>query len=93
MDRSLARYDAFYNEIKKVFQRLEERFGCFVVLDLHTYNHRRSGPDGPPDDPQKNPEVNIGTGSMEREKWAPVVEDLMAGLRVFDHRYMVRSSG
>jgi N-formylglutamate deformylase len=82
--RSLAQYDAFYAEVQQVFSDLAGRFGRFVVFDLHTYNHRRAGPDGPPAELAQNPEVNIGTGTMERERWAPLVERFMADLRSFD---------
>jgi len=78
---SLEQYDAFYSAAHLVLSRLEERWGRFVVLDLHSYNHRRGGPDAPPADPVENPEVNIGTGTMDRDRWAPVVERLMAELR------------
>ena len=83
-NKSLAGYDAFYGEMKRLFEGLVEGANRFVVFDLHTYNHRRSGPDGPPADPEGNPEVNIGTGTMDRTYWAPVVDRLIAGLRGFD---------
>jgi N-formylglutamate amidohydrolase len=83
--RSLARYDAFYAEVEQVFTDLQNRFGRFVVFDLHTYNHRREGPDGPPADPAQNPEVNIGTGTMDRQRWAPLIDRFIADLRAFDY--------
>ena len=55
-----------------------------MVFDLHTYNHRREGPAGPAADPEKNPEVNLGTGSMNRDKWAPIVDRFVTELRAFD---------
>jgi N-formylglutamate amidohydrolase len=82
--RSLAQYDAFYAEVKEVLTNLEQRFGQFVVFDLHTYNHRRKGPSGPPADPSQNPEVNIGTGTMNRERWAPLVDRFMADLQKYN---------
>ena len=82
--RSLAQYDAFYAEVKQVFTDLEKRFGRFVVFDLHTYNHRREGPDGPLADSAQNPEVNIGTGTMNRKRWAPLIDRFIADLRAFD---------
>lgn len=82
--RSLEDYDAFYRRVRQTLARLESRFGGFVVLDLHTYNHRRGGPDAPPDDPTKNPQVNVGTGSMDRAYWAPLVDRFVADLREFD---------
>ncbi|TVP48388.1 MAG: N-formylglutamate amidohydrolase [Gemmatimonadales bacterium] len=78
---SLEQYDAFYSAAHEALSRLKERWGRFVVLDLHSYNHRRGGPDAPPADPAENPEVNIGTGTMDRDRWAPVVERLMTELR------------
>jgi N-formylglutamate amidohydrolase len=78
--RSLAQYDAFYEQMTGVLSRAGRAFGRFVVLDLHTYNHRRDGPDAVAD-PAANPEINVGTGTMPRELWAPLVERFMADLR------------
>jgi N-formylglutamate deformylase len=82
--RSLAEYDAFYTEIGQVIAKMARRYGRLVVFDLHTYNHRRGGPNTPPADPAQNPEVNIGTGTMDRKRWAPVVERFIADLHAFD---------
>lgn len=82
--RSLAEYDAYYAEMSRVCQQKADKFGKFVILDLHSYNHRRDGPDGPVADPAGNPEVNIGTGTMNREIWGPLVDRFMADLRGFD---------
>lgn len=82
--RSLAEHAAFYQELERVCKMLERRFGRFVVFDLHAYNHRRWGADGPVADPALNPDVNIGTGSMNREFWAPLVDRLIADARRFD---------
>ncbi len=84
MMRSLAEYDAFYATVKRVFTVLERRFGRFVVFDLHTYNHRRLGLQALPADPKYNPEINLGTGTMDRTRWAPVVESFLTDLRGFD---------
>jgi len=84
VNRSLAQYDAFYADLKNLFAKAAAQFGRFVVFDLHTYNHRRDGPDGPIADPVQNPEVNIGTGTMSRARWAPLVDRFMTDLRAFD---------
>jgi N-formylglutamate amidohydrolase len=83
--RSLAQYDTFYAEMQAMFTDFTTRFGRFVVFDLHTYNHRRAGPGGPTADPAQNPEVNIGTGTMNRKQWAPLVERFMTDLQTFDY--------
>jgi hypothetical protein len=82
--RSLAQYDHFYLSMKKLLSEIANQHGHFFVFDLHTYNHRRQGPDGPVADPTENPQVNIGTGTMDRQRWAPVVDALIDSLRSFD---------
>lgn len=81
---SLAEYDLFYDAMHALLSAFVDRFGRFVVLDLHSYNHRREGPDGPPADPIGSPQVNLGTGTMDREYWAPVVDRFVADLRAAD---------
>lgn len=82
---SLAEYDAFYVEAHRIFSELEKKYGRFVVFDLHSYNHHRLGPEKPFDDPEKNPEVNIGTGTMDRELWAPIVDRFITDLRSYNY--------
>jgi hypothetical protein len=85
VDRSLAEYDAFYAMLHELYADLAARHGAFVVFDLHTYNHRRAGPDGPEADPAGNPQVNVGTGCMaDRRRWAHLVDRFMDDLRAFD---------
>ena len=82
--RSQDGYDAFYATFRRVLAERIERHGRVVVLDLHSYNHLRAGPQGPPADPGENPEVNIGTGTMDRLRWASLVERFVGDLRAFD---------
>ena len=86
VEDSLRAHDDYYSMLRHVLGGLEKRHGRFVVLDIHSYNHRRGGPDAPPSDPQTAPEINIGTFSMDRERWAHVVEPFMATLRAFEFR-------
>ncbi len=88
VERSLEEYDAFYAEAERICSELERRYGRFVVLDLHTYNYRRGGPDAPPEDPEANPEVNVGTGSLDRERWGGLVDRFMGDLR--EHEFLGR---
>ena len=83
-DRSLAGYDGFYTAMQALFTEIALQHGHFVVFDLHSYNHMRDGPDGPIADPAGNPQVNIGTGTLDRARWAPVVDALIDALRGFD---------
>ena len=45
--RSLQEYDRFYAHVHQICTRMQKAFGRFVMLDLHSYNHRRQGPGAP----------------------------------------------
>lgn len=84
VQRSLAEYDSFYRAMKKLLKEFEREHGLFVVYDLHTYNHRREGQNGPDAAIEGNPQVNIGTGTMNRTRWAPMIDRFVHELRNFD---------
>lgn len=84
VNRSMDEYENFYADLYDLLSELVDQHGQIVVYDLHTYNHRRQGPDSPPADPESNPEINVGTGTMDREQWAPIVERFQEDLRAFD---------
>jgi N-formylglutamate deformylase len=80
---SLRMYDEFYAHMRFLLERLVARHGRVVVFDLHSYNHMREGRDT--GDPKLNPEVNLGTRSMPRDFWAPVVDRWLAEMRSFNY--------
>lgn len=84
VNRSLGAYDDFYAHLRLLLQRLVTRHGRVVVFDLHSYNHIRGGPEGVAGDPAENPEVNLGTGTMPRSRWTPIVDRWLAEMRGFD---------
>jgi len=84
IQRSQLEYDAFYSRLREILDEKRERHGAFVLLDLHSYNHRRSGPDGPEAPPEENPQINVGTGTMDRRIWGPLVDRFIDDLRAFD---------
>ena len=77
VERSLAGYDAFYTALADQLDVLAAR-GAFVVLDLHSYNHRR---DGFPAPPAENPELNVGTATLDRRRWHRVVDGFIDEMR------------
>jgi hypothetical protein len=82
---SLMEYDAFYAMLGEIYSGLADKYGRFVVFDLHTYNHRREGPDGPVAEEALNPQVNIGTGTMrDRSQWAGIIDRFAQDLGRFD---------
>ena len=80
---SLASHDAFYARMTDLCDGLARR-GRFVVLDLHSYNHRRGGPDASAAPVEENPDVNLGTGRLDTRTWKALADrfviDLMGAL-------------
>lgn len=100
IEASQRRHDEFYAMLERLLRSVERQFGAFVVYDLHSYNHRRGGPDAPPAGPKDNPEINLGTGSMDRGRWGGIADRFMeelsrqlVGGRPLDVRENVRFRG
>jgi hypothetical protein len=71
----------FYRHLYQVYADLIARFGKIVILDIHSYNYRRSGPNTKPSPESTHPQINIGTGTMDREYWAPLVDNFIDFLK------------
>ncbi len=82
--RSLDLHAAYYRMLGQLLDEVDAAHNRFVLIDVHSYNHRRDGPDGAPTDPAKAPDINIGTFSMPREHWAGVVDPLIEAMRGFE---------
>ena len=86
IERSLSFYDLFYKEMETYFSNIIKEYGYVVVLDIHSYNHRRSGPDAPFDDPLLNPEINVGTKTLENpKKWQHLIDRVIEEMRAYDY--------
>lgn len=73
-------HDQFYAELHTRLAVLAAQ-GPFVVLDLHSYNHRR---EGYPASQAGHPDINLGTaplGDLRHGRWANLVERFMRELR------------
>ena len=84
VERSLAIHADYYRMLGALLDGLVQRHPRFVLIDVHSYNHRRDGPDSPPTPQQDAPDVNIGTFSMPRDEWAFLIDPLMESMRSFD---------
>lgn len=99
VDESLQKHDEFYLRMGQYFDSLLEKYDWLVVYDLHSYNYRREGVDKY-GEPEENPEINLGTKHIDKNVWAPVVENLIDNLsrynfegRHLDVRENVRFKG
>ena len=84
VERSRALHQSFYAHMAAWLDAIVASHGRFVLLDVHSYNHRRDGADAAPTPPDQAPEINIGTASMPRAQWAHVVDPVMEAMRGFD---------
>ena len=92
---SLVLHDEYYRMLRSMLLSIERRHGSFVVLDVHSYNHRRGGSTATPSDPEGAPEINIGTHSMNRDRWADVLATLLDTFHRFEfqgRRFDVREN-
>ena len=81
---SLDVHAEYYRMLRSLLDGVAARHQRFLVIDVHSYNHRRNGPDGDPTPQDKAPDINIGTFSMPREEWAWLVDPLMEAMAGFD---------
>jgi hypothetical protein len=82
--RSLAIHAAYYRMLAQLLDGMVERHGRFLLIDVHSYNHRRDGPEAPPAPQEQAPDINIGTFSMPREHWSFLVDPLIDAMARFD---------
>lgn len=71
--RSLETYDAFYAMLEALLDDVVDRHGAAAVVAVHSYNHRRDGPDGPIADARANPGANVGTRGLDRERFGELM--------------------
>ena len=84
VQRSLALHFGYYRLLETLLDGVAERHERFLLIDVHSYNHRRDGPAGAPAPQEEAPDINIGTFSMPRAEWAFLVDPLMDSMRSFD---------
>ena len=84
VERSLGLHAAYYAMLEHVLETVAAQHERFVLIDVHSYNHRRDGPEGRATPQEEAPDINIGTFSMPREQWAFLLDPLMDEMRGFD---------
>jgi hypothetical protein len=71
--------------MRGLLDSIVEQHGRFILLDVHSYNHRRDGPHAPATEPARAPDINLGTFSMPKGRWDHVMDALVDGVRRFDY--------
>jgi hypothetical protein len=84
VSNSLAIHASYYRMLGGLLDEIVAQHGRFVLIDVHSYNHRRDGPDGDCTPQEDAPDINIGTFSMPRDEWGFLLDPLMDEMRHFD---------
>ena len=84
VSRSLAIHAAYYAMLGHLLQEVADQNERFVLIDVHSYNHRRDGPEKGAAPQEEAPDINIGTFSMPREQWSYLLDPLMEAMRSID---------
>ncbi|MGY0632814.1 N-formylglutamate amidohydrolase [Luteimonas sp. A478] len=79
--RSIAAWDRFYAMFAELVDRMLERWQAVLLVDLHSYNHRRDGVDGPHAPQQGNPDIELGITTADPDRWGNVVARFSEALR------------
>jgi len=79
-EKSRALHDEFYTQMRATMDGLLERHEHILVLDLHSYNHMRDGPDAPPAPAKDNPDIDIGATTLDKSVFSDVLSALSVGL-------------
>lgn len=92
--RSLEVYDGFFAALGERLDAVAAR-GPFVLYDVHSYNHRRHGEEADAEPWVENPEINLGTGSVDLDRFQGVVDAFRGSMlgQGFDIRENVKFKG
>lgn len=84
VEESLSIHRAYYRMLAQLLDDIADRHERFVMIDVHSYNHRREGALAEPTSQAKAPDINIGTFSMPRGDWAWLLDPLIETMRGFN---------
>ena len=80
-DHSLTLYRQFYQIIAERVKAMLAENERILVLDIHSYNHRRDGRNELPADPEENPDIDLGATTLNKEIYSELVTKFADGLR------------
>ena len=81
VERSLAGWDRFRGMVTELLDRLLQRWDAVLLIDLHSYNHRRDGADAAPAPQEDNPDIELGITTADPRRWGEVVAGFTEALR------------
>lgn len=80
-ERSLAAHDRFYAMMRELIDSQLARWGSLLLIDIHSYNHRRDGVDAAPAPQRDNPDIELGVTTLDPRRWGKVASRFADTLR------------
>lgn len=81
IDASLELHERFYALITQQVEAMIAEHGQILVLDIHSYNHRRNGPEGEPDLQSDSPDIDLGATTLNKAVHGDLLDAFAQGLR------------
>lgn len=81
VELSLRTHDEFYAMVTELLDNLIARWGCVLLIDLHSYNHRRDGPEAAPAAQDGNPDIELGVTTLDHARWGAAAKTFADTLR------------
>lgn len=79
--RSLDRWDRFYGMFAELIERMLERWEDVLLIDLHSYNHRRDGAAAACAPQEGNPDIELGLTTADPDRWGDTTDRFARALR------------
>ena len=75
VEQSRAIHDRFYAAMKQLCDDKIAEHGRILLLDIHSYNFKRNGPDGDPAPADKNPDIDVGATTLDKAVYGDLLKD------------------
>lgn len=79
-ERSLEAHARFYDMMRTWIEELIAEHGRILLLDVHSFNHRRRDETGEPLPDEGHPDIDLGLSTADRDRFGEVVDALWTRL-------------
>ena len=80
-ERSLAVWDRYYETMATWIEGMIAECGHVLVMDIHSYNHRRDGPGGEPAPQADNPDIDLGVTTLNPDRFDGLLDEFEGALK------------
>jgi hypothetical protein len=82
--RSLAKHTAFFEVTHALIEKIESKFGCCIVYDMHSYNWQRWD--------REVPTWNLGTSNIDNDRFGDEIESWRLSLSEIKFPHGIKST-